>query len=575
MRQIYLEVAEEYVKGAGVPIGAAGSYSDVALQIKFSEMWDGLSKHITWLDANGENPTIVYLTADLYDGECYIVPIPAEAKAVAGDVYMSIKGADSSKATLSVSAEFRVLESIYDPNAEESVQPTPTVADQLQVQIDTVLARVDSARVSANEAKASEILVAGYANSANNAMASAIASASNATQKASEAAMSASNAGISASNAGMSASQARESASAAETARRQIADLTVSSVTGDAGTQASVVKTEVGGVFNLEFTIPKGDRGLQGETGLRGDRGERGEKGERGDRGERGLQGEQGIQGIPGEDGKDGRDGVDGKSFTIKALYSSLSELIANHPVGNEGDAYAVGTASNNNIYIWDIDSSAWTDIGKLEGPKGEDGKSAYQYAVDSGYTGTEEAFAQDLASIDTYATDEELIEGLAGKSDTGHTHTKSNITDFPTSMPASDVYDWAKASSKPTYTASEVGAAESSHTHTKSQITDFPTSMTPTAHTHTKSQITDLGTIGAAAAKGVTDNASKAALTSSDTNLATARSVYNHTWAYLNRTATLAAAETNYATYMARGEALNSSDTNPTVNGAISWTYA
>ena len=38
------------------------------------------------------------------------------------------------------------------------------------------------------------------------------------------------------------------------------------------------------------------------------------------------------------------------------------------------------------------------------------------------------------------------------------HTHTKSQITDFPSSMPASDVYSWAKAASKPTYTAAEVG---------------------------------------------------------------------------------------------------------------------
>lgn len=38
------------------------------------------------------------------------------------------------------------------------------------------------------------------------------------------------------------------------------------------------------------------------------------------------------------------------------------------------------------------------------------------------------------------------------------HTHTKSQITDFPTSMPASDVYPWAKASTKPSYTKAEVG---------------------------------------------------------------------------------------------------------------------
>ena len=39
------------------------------------------------------------------------------------------------------------------------------------------------------------------------------------------------------------------------------------------------------------------------------------------------------------------------------------------------------------------------------------------------------------------------------------HSHTKSEITDFPTSLPASDVSAWAKAATKPAYTADEVGA--------------------------------------------------------------------------------------------------------------------
>ncbi len=54
----------------------------------------------------------------------------------------------------------------------------------------------------------------------------------------------------------------------------------------------------------------------------------------------------------------------------------------------------------------------------------------------------------------------------IAGKADSWHTHTKSQITDFPTSMPASDVYAWAKASTKPTYSYSEVGAAAAGHNH-------------------------------------------------------------------------------------------------------------
>ena len=42
--------------------------------------------------------------------------------------------------------------------------------------------------------------------------------------------------------------------------------------------------------------------------------------------------------------------------------------------------------------------------------------------------------------------------------------------------LKADEISDWAKAESKPAYTAEEVGAAAKSHMHTKSEITDFPT---------------------------------------------------------------------------------------------------
>jgi hypothetical protein len=63
------------------------------------------------------------------------------------------------------------------------------------------------------------------------------------------------------------------------------------------------------------------------------------------------------------------------------------------------------------------------------------------------------------------------------------HDHVKADITDFPTSMPASDVSAWAKAESKPSYTWTEIGSkpstfAPSAHDHVKADITDFPTSM-------------------------------------------------------------------------------------------------
>lgn len=58
-----------------------------------------------------------------------------------------------------------------------------------------------------------------------------------------------------------------------------------------------------------------------------------------------------------------------------------------------------------------------------------------------------------DLVGLSTFTS--EILGKTAGKI---HTHTKSQITDFPTSMPASDVKAWAKAAAKPTYTPTEVG---------------------------------------------------------------------------------------------------------------------
>ena len=70
-------------------------------------------------------------------------------------------------------------------------------------------------------------------------------------------------------------------------------------------------------------------------------------------------------------------------------------------------------------------------------------------------------------------------VRTLIGAAPSSHTHTRSQITDFPSSMPASDVYAWAKAPSKPSYSWSE--------------ITGKPSTFTPSSHTHPLSDISDL----------------------------------------------------------------------------------
>lgn len=70
-------------------------------------------------------------------------------------------------------------------------------------------------------------------------------------------------------------------------------------------------------------------------------------------------------------------------------------------------------------------------------------------------------------------------VRTLIEAAPSSHTHTKSQITDFPSSMPASDVYAWAKAPSKPSYSWSE--------------ITSKPITFNPSGHTHPLSGISDL----------------------------------------------------------------------------------
>ena len=126
------------------------------------------------------------------------------------------------------------------------------------------------------------------------------------------------------------------------------------------------------------------------------------------------------------------------------------------------------------------------------------------------------------LGNVDNTADKDKPISSamqtaLDGKADMSHKHTISDITDMPASLPASggnaDTVDGKHASdfavAGHTHTAADVGAAAKSHTHTKSQITDFPTLGTAAgknidyfavvSHKHTAAEI------GAATAADIT----------------------------------------------------------------------
>lgn len=105
-------------------------------------------------------------------------------------------------------------------------------------------------------------------------------------------------------------------------------------------------------------TGPAGIQGPKGETGERGPQGETGATGPEGKQGPQGIQGEQGPQGDTGPTGPQGEPGIQGIQ-------------------GETGPAGKDGT----------------------NGTNGADGKSAFEYAQDGGYTGTEAEFMALLAN--------------------------------------------------------------------------------------------------------------------------------------------------------------------------------
>lgn len=84
-------------------------------------------------------------------------------------------------------------------------------------------------------------------------------------------------------------------------------------------------------------------------------------------------------KGEKGDRGEPGPRGADGNSFVIKDLYGTLSALKEIYPVGQPGDAFAVGSTEKNDIYIWGVDVQDWVNMGSLQGPQGIPGPQGPQ----------------------------------------------------------------------------------------------------------------------------------------------------------------------------------------------------
>lgn len=213
-RIIEVKVNGNYIAKDNKFAGVQHEANVTFLRIEFDEGWDGYAKKVTWWDANGENPVERTLTADLLEDitastRIYICPIPGEAMAEAGDCTFVIDGYVDGKRQRSVSDTLIVKEAPFIEEADQPADPTPTQAEQLQVQIDSMLGDMQEQAVIASNA----------ANAAKESEENAKTSEENAATSASEAEKSAENAALSEGNAKTSAEQAAQSIATVEAAR--------------------------------------------------------------------------------------------------------------------------------------------------------------------------------------------------------------------------------------------------------------------------------------------------------------------------------------------------------------------
>lgn len=61
-----------------------------------------------------------------------------------------------------------------------------------------------------------------------------------------------------------------------------------------------------------------------------------------------------------------GDTGAQGTGLIIKGQYATLGALQTAHPTGVLGDAWAVGTTENSDLYIWNTPTSEWLDVGQV-----------------------------------------------------------------------------------------------------------------------------------------------------------------------------------------------------------------
>lgn len=329
---------------AEIASGAAGSSSEVLAEVKkagqdaVAAITQEGGTQVAAVTAEGQKQVKAVETA----GSTQVGAVNAAGAA-------QVKAVETAGATQTANAKAQA----------DAAAASATAAANAKKAAETAKAGADTARSGAESAKTAAVTAQGMAETAAN---TATTKATEATTKASEAAKSAQAAAESAKTAAYAMRLTSANMSASGTAA-------ISSLTPQANIKVGdTVIDPDGEVFSItavsggNFTVGAKLTSLKGPQGIRGAKGDTGPQGAQGPQGLKGDTGPQGVQGPRGPQGDTGA------ALAIKGSFPTLDELQEQHPVGQLGDAYMVGT----HLYPWN--GSAWQDVGDIKGPKGDKG---------------------------------------------------------------------------------------------------------------------------------------------------------------------------------------------------------
>lgn len=329
---------------AEIASGAAGSSSEVLAEVKkagqdaVAAITQEGGTQVAAVTAEGQEQVKAVETA----GSTQVGAVNAAGAA-------QVKAVETAGATQTANAKAQA----------DAAAASATAAANAKKVAETAKTGAETAKTGADSAKTAAVAAQGKAETAAN---TATQKATEATTKASEAAKSAQAAAESAKTAAyamrLTSVNMSASGTAAITSLTPQANIKVGDTVIDPDGEIFSITAIAGSTFTVGAKL----------TSLKGPQGIRGEKGEQGIQGAQGPKGDQGPQGLKGDQGDVGPKGATGAPLSIKGSFPTLDELQEQHPTGQLGDAYMVGT----HLYSWN--GSAWQDVGDIKGPKGDKG---------------------------------------------------------------------------------------------------------------------------------------------------------------------------------------------------------